>query len=55
MLLPYLPHQLDQGLDVSSLALGEQQTSGALWVVVAIILAYNRYSHLSVNLSAALP
>lgn len=43
VLLPYLPHQLYQGLNVSSLVSGEQQASGSLWVVVAIIFACKQH------------
>ena len=43
MLLPYLPHQLYQGLNVPGLALGEQQASCSLGVVVAIILACTQH------------
>ena len=43
MLLPYLPHQLYQGLNVSGLALGKEQASCSLWVIVAIILACSQH------------
>ena len=39
MLLPYLPHQLYQGLDGFGLVLGEQQASCSLRIVVAVVLA----------------
>ena len=39
MLLPYLLHQLYQGLNVSGLTLGKEQASCSLRVIVTIILA----------------